>query len=172
MTGIAAPGRIGVNGWSYGGYLALIAVTRWPDLFAAGVTHAGMSDLACFFAETEPWMAAASVTEYGDPDTEAELLRLLSPLTHLAAVRTPMLLIHGDRDTNVPTAESVRAHDALRQAGVPTELLLLPGEGHTIVGAQGRARAGAGRGRLVPTLAGRADETVPGEHFSAAKTLW
>ena len=89
---------------------------------------------ACFFAETEPWMAAASVTEYGDPDTEAELLRLLSPLTHLDAVRTPMLLIHGDRDTNVPTAESVRAHDALRAGGVPTELLLLPGEGHTIVG--------------------------------------
>ncbi len=137
-AGIAAPGRIAVNGWSYGGYLAFTAVTRWPELFAAGATHAGMSDLLAFFAETEPWMAAASVTEYGDPATQPELLRALSPLTSLAAVRTPLLLIHGDRDTNVPVGESVRAHAALQAAGIPTELLLLPGEGHTIVGAPAR----------------------------------
>lgn len=132
-SGIAAPGRIGVQGWSYGGYLALTAMTRWPDLFAAAATHAGMSDLLSFFAETEPWMAAASVTEYGDPETEADMLRVLSPLTHLDNMRAPVLLVHGDRDTNVPTMESVRAHVALKAAGIPTELLLLPGEGHTIV---------------------------------------
>jgi dipeptidyl aminopeptidase/acylaminoacyl peptidase len=62
----AEPGRIGAHGWSYGGYLTLVALTRWPELFAAGATLAGMSDLRTFFAGTEPWMAAASVTEYGD----------------------------------------------------------------------------------------------------------
>jgi dipeptidyl aminopeptidase/acylaminoacyl peptidase len=138
-TGLAAPGRIGVQGWSYGGYLALTALARWPALFAAGATHAGMSDLLSFFAETERWMAAASVTEYGDPVLEADLLRALSPLTHLAQVRSPTLLVHGDRDTNVPVNESIRAHAALHASGVPTELLLLPGEGHTIVGASRRA---------------------------------
>ena len=137
-AGLAAPARIGVQGWSYGGYLALTALARWPKMFAAGSTHAGMSDLLSFFAETETWMAAASVPEYGDPVLQPDLLRALSPLTHLSQVRSPTLLVHGDRDTNVPVNESVRAHAALHEAGVPTELLLLPGEGHTIVGAKGR----------------------------------
>ncbi len=138
-NGWARAGSIGVQGWSYGGYLALTALARWPDMFAAGTTHAGMSDLLSFFAETESWMAAASVTEYGDPLTQADLLRALSPLTHLSAVRSPTLLVHGARDTNVPVGESIRAHAALKAAGVPTELVLLPGEGHTIVGAPHRA---------------------------------
>ena len=139
-SGLARPGAIGVQGWSYGGYLVLTALTRWPELFAAGATHAGMSDLLSFFAETEPWMAAASVTEYGDPAGQADLLRALSPLTHLDRVRAPVLLVHGDQDTNVPVNESIRAHAALHAAGVPTDLLLLPGEGHTIVGAEQRTQ--------------------------------
>jgi dipeptidyl aminopeptidase/acylaminoacyl peptidase len=138
-NGWGVAGSIGVQGWSYGGYLALTALARWPELFAAGTTHAGMSDFLSFFAETESWMAAASVTEYGDPILEADLLRVLSPLTHLHRVRSPTLLVHGDQDTNVPVGESVRAHVALKSAGVPTELLLLSGEGHTIVGAPHRA---------------------------------
>ena len=64
-----------MHGWSYGGYLALVALTRWPELFASGSSHAGMSDLRTFFAETETWMAAASVTEYGDPVTDTALLQ-------------------------------------------------------------------------------------------------
>ena len=137
-AGLATPGRLGVHGWSYGGYLALVAVTRWPELFASGSSHAGMSDLHGFFAETEPWMAAASVTEYGDPVRDAELLTALSPIHHFHRVLAPTLLVHGAQDTNVPVGESVRAHRALLQAGVPTDLLLLPGEGHTIVGRDGR----------------------------------
>ena len=95
---------------------------------------AGMSDLRTFFSDTEPWMAAASVTEYGDPATEADLLASLSPLPRLDAVTAPVLLVHGDRDTNVPVGESVQAHQALQARGAPSDVLLLPGEGHTIVG--------------------------------------
>ncbi len=137
-AGISVPGRIGVHGWSYGGYLALVALTRWPEMFACGSSHAGMSDLNAFFAETEPWMAAASVNEYGDPVADAVLLRDLSPLHRISGETSPTLLVHGEQDTNVPVGESTRAHDALLAAGVPTELLLLPGEGHTIVGNEGR----------------------------------
>jgi dipeptidyl aminopeptidase/acylaminoacyl peptidase len=133
-AGIAAPGRIGAHGWSYGGYLTLVALTRWPELFAAGVTLAGMSDLRTFFAGTEPWMAAASVTEYGDPVTDRDMLAALSPMTDLERLTSPVLLAHGDRDTNVPVAESVQAHQELQALGAPSDLLLLPGEGHTIVG--------------------------------------
>ncbi|MEU2350500.1 alpha/beta fold hydrolase [Modestobacter sp. NPDC049651] len=133
-AGLADPARIGAHGWSYGGYLTLVALTRWPELFAAGATLAGMSDLRTFFAGTEPWMAAASVTEYGDPVTERELLAELSPMTALDRLTAPVLLCHGDRDTNVPVLESVQAHQALSALGAPSELLLLRGEGHTIVG--------------------------------------
>ncbi|WP_369131671.1 prolyl oligopeptidase family serine peptidase [Modestobacter sp. I12A-02662] len=135
-AGIALPGRIGAHGWSYGGYLTLVALTRWPDLFAAGATLAGMSDLRTFFAGTEPWMAAASVTEYGDPVTDRDLLAGLSPMTTLDRITAPVLLTHGDRDTNVPVLESVQAHQSLAARGAPAELLLLRGEGHTIVGRE------------------------------------
>ena len=137
-SGLATADRIGVHGWSYGGYLALVSLTRWPALFRSGSSHAGMSELASFFTETEPWMAAASVTEYGDPVADADLLQHLSPLHRLDRVRAPTLLVHGEQDTNVPVGESVRAYQALRGAGVPTEMFLLPGEGHTIVGREGR----------------------------------
>ena len=133
-SGVARPGRVGAHGWSYGGYLTLVALTRWPDLFAAGVSLAGMSDLRTFFAGTEPWMAAASVTEYGDPVADRDMLAAISPMTALDRVRAPVLLAHGDRDTNVPVLESVQAHQALAALGAPVELLLLPGEGHTVVG--------------------------------------
>jgi dipeptidyl aminopeptidase/acylaminoacyl peptidase len=111
-----------------------VALTRWPGLFAAGSSLAGMSDLRTFFRDTEPWMAAASVTEYGDPGADADLLAALSPLPVLDRVTAPVLLVHGDRDTNVPVGESLQAAAALAGRGHPCELLLLPGEGHTIVG--------------------------------------
>jgi len=133
-AGIAEPGRIGAHGWSYGGYLTLVSLTRWPDLFAAGATLAGMSDLRTFFARTEPWMAAASVTEYGDPVADRDLLARLSPMTGLDRLTSPVLLCHGERDTNVPVLESVQAHEALQALGRTSDLLLLPGEGHTVVG--------------------------------------
>ena len=135
---LAAPGRIGVHGWSYGGYLALVALTRWPKLFASGSSHAGMSDLEMFFVETESWMAAASTTEYGDPRTDLALLKELSPLRQLPQTTVPILFVHGAQDTNVPVGESVRAHRVLQDAGRISEILLLPGEGHTIVGHEGR----------------------------------
>jgi dipeptidyl aminopeptidase/acylaminoacyl peptidase len=133
-AGVAAPGRIGSHGWSYGGFLTLVALTRWPGLFAAGASLAGMSDLRTFFAGTEPWMAAASVTEYGDPVADREMLAGISPMTSFDRLVAPVLLAHGDRDTNVPVSESIQAHQALTALGAPSELLLLPGEGHTVVG--------------------------------------
>jgi dipeptidyl aminopeptidase/acylaminoacyl peptidase len=135
-SGVATPGRIGSHGWSYGGYLTLVALTRWPDLFAAGVSLAGMSDLRTFFAGTEPWMAAASVTEYGDPVADREMLAAISPMTALDRLRAPVLLAHGDRDTNVPVLESVQAHQELSARGATADLLLLAGEGHTVVGRE------------------------------------
>ena len=112
-----------------------------------------MSDLRTFFAGTEPWMAAASVTEYGDPVADRDLLAALSPMTTLERLTSPVLLVHGDRDTNVPVAESVQAHQALQARGAPSDLLLLPGEGHTIVGRDHLVELSGARRRLVRSLA-------------------
>jgi dipeptidyl aminopeptidase/acylaminoacyl peptidase len=64
---VADPRRIACAGWSYGGYLTMAAMTFYPELFAAGVTICGMSDLTTFYRNTEPWIADAAYPEYGPP---------------------------------------------------------------------------------------------------------
>jgi dipeptidyl aminopeptidase/acylaminoacyl peptidase len=128
--GIAAPGRIAVTGRSYGGYLTLAALVWFPELFAAGVDICGMSDLRTFYRDTEAWIAARSVSKYGDPVYDADLLEAVSPLSRLEHVRVPVLVVHGALDTNVPLGEALQVVARLRELGKPVEYLELPGEGH------------------------------------------
>ncbi|MHA3704849.1 S9 family peptidase [Jatrophihabitans sp. YIM 134969] len=128
--GVAAPSSLLIGGRSYGGYLTLAAMTRFPDLFAGGVAECGMSDLLTFYATTEPWIAAAAVSKYGDPVLHRGLLEDLSPLKDVAALGAPLLLVHGDLDTNVPYTESTQFLDAALAAGKDVELVTLEGEGH------------------------------------------
>jgi dipeptidyl aminopeptidase/acylaminoacyl peptidase len=127
---IADPKRVGITGGSYGGYMTMIGVTFYPDLFAAGVDLFGMVNFFTFFEHTEPWMAAISTTEYGDPKTQAELLRDLSPLGKLDRIKTPLMVQHGANDTNVPVVEAEQIVDNLKRRGVPVEYILFPDEGH------------------------------------------
>ncbi|WP_112642501.1 S9 family peptidase [Micromonospora saelicesensis] len=129
-AGVARPGQLGVLGRSYGGYLVLAVLVNFPGLFAAGVAECGISDFRTFFAGTEPWIAAAAVSKYGDPHRDVELLRDLSPLTHIDRLDVPVLLIHGANDTNVPAGESAQVAQALADRGVPHGHLVLAGEGH------------------------------------------
>jgi dipeptidyl aminopeptidase/acylaminoacyl peptidase len=78
--GIADPRRIGIMGGSYGGYMTMAGLTEYPDLFAAGANIFGVVNFKTFFQQTEPWMAAISKIEYGDPETEGDLLDRLSPI--------------------------------------------------------------------------------------------
>jgi dipeptidyl aminopeptidase/acylaminoacyl peptidase len=129
-AGIADPKRIGIMGGSYGGYMTLAGLTEYPALFAAGVDLFGMVNFFTFFEHTEPWMAAVSTVEYGDPKTQAELLRTLSPLAKLDRIRTPLQVQHGANDTNVPVVEAEQVVAALKERGVPVEYILFPDEGH------------------------------------------
>ena len=128
--GIADPARVAITGRSYGGYLTLAALVRFPGVFAAGVDVCGMSDLLTFYRDTEPWIAAAAVTKYGDPIHDRELLADLSPLARAERIDAPLLVVHGELDTNVPVGESVQIVAALRALGRPVEFLPVPGEGH------------------------------------------
>ena len=129
-TGIAHREKLGIIGGSYGGYAVMVAVTEFPDLFAAGVNLFGMVNFATFFANTEPWMAAISGTEYGDPETQADLLKQLSPIYKLDRVKTPLLVQHGANDTNVPVIEAEQVVSSLRERGVPVEYVFFEDEGH------------------------------------------
>ena len=138
-AGLAVPGRIGITGRSYGGYLTYAGLVRFPELFAAGVAICGMSDLQSFYANTEPWIAAAAVTKYGDPVDDAALLRDLSPIHHIGRLQAPLLVVHGAHDTNVPVSESEQIVQAASERGASAELLLFPDEGHEIVKRENQA---------------------------------
>ncbi len=130
---VADPCRMACAGWSYGGYLTMAAMTFYPELFAAGVTICGMSDLTTFYRNTEPWIADAAYPEYGHPVYDRELLERLSPLRRADALTAPLLVVHGAHDTNVPVGESEQIVAALRGAGREVRYLLFADDGHEIV---------------------------------------
>lgn len=135
----ASPGCIAVGGWSYGGYLTLAALTFHPDLFAAGVSICGMSDLSTFYRNTEAWIAAAAYPKYGHPISDRDLLDQLSPLLRVDSLTAPLLLVHGGNDTNVPVGESDQMAQALRERGRTVRYLVFDDDGHEIAKRENRA---------------------------------
>jgi dipeptidyl aminopeptidase/acylaminoacyl peptidase len=127
---IADPKRIGITGGSYGGYMTMAGLTEYPDLFAAGVDLFGIVNFMTFFQHTQPWMAAISKIEYGDPDTQKEMLDRLSPLYKLDRIKAATMVQHGANDTNVPVIEAEQIVKTLKDRGVPVEYILFPDEGH------------------------------------------
>jgi dipeptidyl aminopeptidase/acylaminoacyl peptidase len=140
-AGIADPARVGIMGGSYGGYMTMAGLTQYPEAFAAGANLFGIVNFETFFAQTEPWMAAISKVEYGDPETEAEMLRELSPLHAIDRVVAPTIVLHGANDTNVPVVEAEQTVESLKRRGVPVEYVLFPDEGHGFRKAPNRVRA-------------------------------
>ncbi len=129
-AGVGARDRLGIVGGSYGGYVVMMAVTEYPDTFAAGANLYGIVNFETFFAQSTPWMGAISGGEYGDPKTQADLLRRLSPIHKLDRVRAALLVMHGANDTNVPVVEARQVVDTLKKNGRDVEFLLFPDEGH------------------------------------------
>jgi dipeptidyl aminopeptidase/acylaminoacyl peptidase len=118
------PKRIGVWGGSYGGYLTAMALARSSDLFAAGVDMHGVHD---WNIEFPVW-----ITGY-NPEKEKDAARLAfdsSPLAYVKTWRSPVLLIQGDDDRNVPFEEMVRLVEALRKQGVEFKQIVIPDEIH------------------------------------------
>ncbi len=129
-AGLADPKRLGIMGGSYGGYMVMAGVTEFPTMFAAGVNLFGVVNFDTFFKNTQPWMAAISTVEYGDPVKDEAMLARLSPLNRIGVVTTPLLVLHGANDTNVPVIEAEQIVASLKGRGVPVEYILFPDEGH------------------------------------------
>jgi dipeptidyl aminopeptidase/acylaminoacyl peptidase len=140
-AGVAEPGRIGIMGGSYGGYMTMAGLAIFPELFAAGANLFGVVNFETFFAHTEPWMAAISKSEYGDPETELDMLRELSPIHKLDRVKAATLVLHGANDTNVPVVEAEQVVERLKRQAVPVEYILFPDEGHGFTKTTNRIRS-------------------------------
>ncbi|MEU8606924.1 S9 family peptidase [Actinoplanes sp. NPDC048791] len=122
--GVADPDRLGIGGWSHGGFMAAWAVGQ-TDRFKAAVMGAGISD----------WEMLAETGEEGR--FEAALSGSngrQSPISYAGEVRTPVLILHGENDTNVPVSQAELFHRALRGYGVEQEYVVYPGEKHAIRG--------------------------------------
>jgi dipeptidyl aminopeptidase/acylaminoacyl peptidase len=133
--GIADPKRVGFVGASYGGYSALTAATKTPEVFACIVDIFGISNLITFMATIPPyWGPWFSIwkNRLADPATEEGRAFLIerSPLTHIDRVVRPLLIAQGMQDVRVVPAESEQMVAALKQRGVPVTYITFPDEGH------------------------------------------
>jgi dipeptidyl aminopeptidase/acylaminoacyl peptidase len=120
--------RIGLTGWSYGGFMTMFAVTQ-THRFRAAVSGAGLSDWLSYYGENsiDQWMIpffGSSV--YDDPRVYAKS----SAMTFITNVKTPTLVVVGDRDGECPAPQSFEFWHALRDLGVATQLVVYPDEGH------------------------------------------
>jgi dipeptidyl aminopeptidase/acylaminoacyl peptidase len=128
--------RVGLTGWSYGGFMTMFAVTQ-TDRFKAAVAGAGISNWQSYYGENaiDQWMIpffGASV--YDDPAVYAKM----SAINYIKRVKTPTLSVVGDRDGECPAPQSFEFWHALRDLGKPTELVVYPNEGHGFVNPEHR----------------------------------
>ena len=128
--------RIGLTGWSYGGFMTMFAVTQ-THRFKAAVAGAGISDWVSYYGENsiDQWMIpyfGASV--YDDPQVYARS----SAITYIKQATTPTLSVVGDRDGECPAPQSFEFWHALRDLHVPAQLVVYPNEGHGFVDPEHR----------------------------------
>jgi dipeptidyl aminopeptidase/acylaminoacyl peptidase len=120
--------RLGITGWSYGGYMTMWAVTQ-TRRFAAAVAGAGLANFQSYYGENQidQWMVPFfGATVYDDPQVYAKS----SPITFIKNAKTPTLVLVGDSDGECPTPQSYEFWHALKTLGVETELVVYEHEGH------------------------------------------
>ena len=125
------PARLGVTGWSYGGYMTMWTVTQ-TNRFHAAVAGAGIANWQSYYGQNliGQWMIpffGASV--YDDP----AVYERSSPIHFIKNATTPTLVIVGERDAECPAAQSYEFWHALKTLGVPTKLIVYPGQGHMFI---------------------------------------
>jgi dipeptidyl aminopeptidase/acylaminoacyl peptidase len=122
--------KVGVMGWSYGGYSTLLAMSRFAGAYNAGVGLVGMSNLVSFLNNTAPYRRILRITEYGDPEKDKEALVKLSPVTYVDRVKDPLMIIQGANDPRVPVGEALQIHETLQKKKIASQLIVFADEGH------------------------------------------
>jgi dipeptidyl aminopeptidase/acylaminoacyl peptidase len=122
--------RLVAAGASYGGYLVLFALARWPELWRAGVDLKGVVDLNTVLETTTGLIRTILIAEFGDPVADRELLARFSPIKELHRIVDPVFVYHGSNDTAVSRSQSDLIVRSLRKRGVACEHMVAEGEGH------------------------------------------
>ena len=125
--------KIGIIGGSYGGYMVLAALAFQPEAFAVGVDIFGVANWLRTLQSIPPWWEAfreALYTEMGNPATDEDYLRRISPLFHAEKIKKPLLVLQGANDPRVLKVESDEIVAAVKKNGVTVEYLVFADEGH------------------------------------------
>ncbi len=124
------PKRVGVMGWSQGGYISAFLATT-STKFAAISVGAGISDWATYYYNTD--ITPFTIQYLGaDPVADPEIYRKTSPMSYIRQARTPTLIQHGEMDKRVPTPNAYELRQGLEDRGVPVEMIVYKGFGHGI----------------------------------------
>jgi dipeptidyl aminopeptidase/acylaminoacyl peptidase len=129
--GFADPSRVGIGGGSHGGTVVANAVTKLPDTFAAGIEMFGVVDRALFLQYTNRNSKIRWETKMGGtPEEQPAVYRKANVLPDVERIKTPLLIMHGEEDPQVPPQESIEFVAALKKAGKTYNYITYPNEGH------------------------------------------
>jgi len=175
--GIADPTKVGIFGASYGGYATLAGLAFTPEVYAAGISYVGPSNLITLLNSIPAYWAPVKkmfdvrLGDQNDP-ADAERLRAQSPLFSADQIRAPLLVIQGANDPRVNRLESEQIVVALRDLGRHVEYMLAEDEGHGFRGRENRIAVAAAMERfLAPHLGGRFQEDMPEDIANALAKL-
>ena len=135
-SGYVDENKIGIIGWSYGGYMVLAALAFRADEFALGVDLFGISNWVRTLKSIPPWWEAfreALFKEMGNPETDEEYLYSISPLFHADKIKKPLMVLQGANDPRVLKAESDEIVEAVKKNDVPVEYIIFEDEGHGFI---------------------------------------
>jgi len=173
---IADPQRLCIIGASYGGYAALWALARDPQLFKCGVSVAGVSDLRRMLHDDSDMSRNAVAREIvrhrlGDSSEMKATFDSVSPLKHADRIVVPLLLVHGDLDQRVPVTHGKQMHEAMTDLKKDVEWIEFPDEGHGVSGPENRRIYYAAVFKLLERTIGKGEPPFPPASPSTAKEI-
>jgi dipeptidyl aminopeptidase/acylaminoacyl peptidase len=136
--------KVGIIGGSYGGYMVAAALAFAPEAFDVGIDVFGVTNWLRTLKSIPPWWESFKESLYdemGDPATDEERLRRISPLFHASNITRPLLVVQGANDPRVLQVESDELVEAVRENGVPVEYVIFPDEGHGFMNKANRITA-------------------------------
>ncbi|MEM3699743.1 MAG: S9 family peptidase [Candidatus Bathyarchaeia archaeon] len=129
-SGIADPNKIGIYGASYGGFMSMIALTKYPDVWAAGVTMVGFFNWKTEYETEREYLRYYDSHKVGTPESNPEFYYERSPINFIDKIKAPVLILHGAKDPRCPVTEAYQVIDLLKKHGKTFEYKIYPDEGH------------------------------------------
>jgi dipeptidyl aminopeptidase/acylaminoacyl peptidase len=130
QTGYVDPRRVGITGNSYGGFMTMIAVSKTPEVWAAGVEQYGVANWRSMLAHADPFLQEYVKNLLGDPERNADAYDKTSVLQYITNEKAPLLLLQGENDIRVPKEEAEQIAAKLRAQGNTFDVHYYPQEGH------------------------------------------